>query len=106
MANALAEFFSSLEQAIDRSKTAGMTATFQFVATGEGGGEWHIRLTDGVPTVAQGLAENPNITLSASAPDLLDIISGKLSGQTAFLTGRLKIQGDVTLAMKLQTILG
>ncbi|MGC9053156.1 MAG: SCP2 sterol-binding domain-containing protein [Candidatus Hydrogenedens sp.] len=39
-----------------------------------------------------------------SASDFLDLVAGKLNGQTAFLTGKLKIQGDMTLALKLQSV--
>ncbi|MCL4692852.1 MAG: SCP2 sterol-binding domain-containing protein, partial [Candidatus Hydrogenedentes bacterium] len=48
--------------------------------------------------------ENPSITLTASDEDWMKIVSGQLSGQTAFLTGKLKIKGDVSLAMKLQSV--
>ncbi|HOH43646.1 MAG TPA: SCP2 sterol-binding domain-containing protein [Candidatus Hydrogenedentes bacterium] len=36
--------------------------------------------------------------------DFLDLVSGKLNGQTAFLTGKLKVKGDMTLALKLQSV--
>jgi putative sterol carrier protein len=37
--------------------------------------------------------------------DLDDMIGGKLDGMTAFMTGKLKIEGDMGVAMKLQSIL-
>ena len=100
------EFFEGLQAKIDPNKIAGMNATYQFNITGDGGGEWYVKLSDGQPEVKPGQAETPNITLTATAENWLDIGSGKLSGQTAFLTGKLKIQGDMSLAMKLQSILG
>ena len=106
MVNTVSEFFAALEHAIDPTKTLGIDATFQFVITGEGGGEWYVRLVDGKPSVAQGTADHPDIILAATASDWLDMVNGKLSGQTAFLTGKLKLQGDITLAMKLQSLLG
>jgi putative sterol carrier protein len=36
--------------------------------------------------------------------NFVNLLTGKLNGQTAFLTGKLKIQGDMTLAMKLQSV--
>jgi putative sterol carrier protein len=54
--------------------------------------------------VVQGTTENPSITLTASDEDWLKIVSGQLNGQTAFLTGKLKIKGDISLAMKLQSV--
>jgi len=37
--------------------------------------------------------------------DFADLIDGKLDGMTAFMTGKLKIEGDMGVAMKLQSIL-
>lgn len=102
MAESLQEFFNNLK--LDPEKTAGMNATYQFVASGEGGGNWYVNITNGDAQVNEGMADNPTIVLTASAEDWLDMVNGKMNGQTAFLTGKLKIQGDVTLAMKLESL--
>ncbi|MBI3197918.1 MAG: SCP2 sterol-binding domain-containing protein [Rhodospirillales bacterium] len=44
-------------------------------------------------------------TLKMDFSDFADLIGGKLDGMTAFMTGKLKIEGDMGVAMKLQTIL-
>ncbi|MDP2330038.1 MAG: SCP2 sterol-binding domain-containing protein [Reyranella sp.] len=44
-------------------------------------------------------------TLKMDFSDFSDLIGGKLDGMTAFMTGKLKIEGDMGVAMKLQTIL-
>lgn len=98
------EFFSGLGSRIDTNKTAGMNATYQFIASGEGGGEYFVKFNNGIPEVGNGRADNPTIALTASAPDWVAIMNRQMNGQTAFLTGKLKIQGDVTLAMKLESI--
>lgn len=100
----VAEFFTDLQGKVDPAKTAGMNAVFQFVINGEGGGQWYAKIENGQTEVAAGSQENPSITLTAEAADWLDIISGKLNGQTAFLTGKLKIKGDMGLAMKLPSL--
>lgn len=46
----------------------------------------------------------PNITISMKESDYLDMINGKLNGQMAFMTGKLKIAGDMGLALKLQSL--
>ena len=107
MGNGSAEqFFQALQDRIDPSKVQGLTATFQFHLSGDGGGDWYIRLTDGHPEVAEGTADEPSVTLRASAEDWNKIVSGELSGEQAFLSGRLQIEGDMTLAMKLQSLIG
>ena len=44
-------------------------------------------------------------TLNMAFSDFDDMINGKLDGMTAFMTGKLKIEGDMGVAMKLQSIL-
>jgi len=102
MAESLQEFFNNLQ--LDPEKTAGMNAIYQFVASGESGGTWYVNIANGDAQVTEGMADNPTIVLTASAEDWLEMINGKMNGQTAFLTGKLKIQGDVTLAMKLESL--
>jgi putative sterol carrier protein len=104
MADTVAGFFSELQSKVDPAKIAGMNATYQFAISGEGGGDWYVKIADGAAQVVSGTAEAPSITLTASAEDWLKIVSGQLSGQTAFLTGKLKIKGDMSLAMKLQSV--
>ncbi|HOK08374.1 MAG TPA: SCP2 sterol-binding domain-containing protein [Candidatus Hydrogenedens sp.] len=100
----VAEFFNQLTSKVDPAKIKGMNVTYQFVITGEGGGEWAVAVSNEQLTVTEGKAEKANITLTISASDFLDLVAGKLNGQTAFLTGKLKIQGDMTLALKLQSV--
>lgn len=100
----VAEFFDQVAASVDKSKVAGMNAVYQFNITEDGGGEWNVKIADGNVAVAAGTADSPSIVLTMKAGDFLDLIAGKLNGQTAFLTGKLKIQGDMTLAMKLQSV--
>jgi putative sterol carrier protein len=44
------------------------------------------------------------MTLSMTASDYVDMIMGKLNGQMAFMSGKLKISGDMGLAMKMQSL--
>jgi len=44
-------------------------------------------------------------TIKMDFSDFADLIGGKLDGMTAFMTGKLKIEGDMGVAMKLQSIL-
>lgn len=106
MAETCSEFFSRLQESIDPEKVKGITATYQWDITGGGGGKWYVTLGDDSIEVTEGETEDPSITLTVEAQDWLDIINGKLNGQMAFMTGKLKIQGDMTLAMKLQSITG
>lgn len=102
----VSEYFGQLAGKVDPAKVQGMNATYQFDITGDGGGKYWVKVADGAAEVGEGEAESPNITLTISDENFINLVEGKLNGQTAFLTGKLKIKGDMTLAMKLQSILG
>jgi putative sterol carrier protein len=91
--------------AADPASVAGMNAVYQFKVTGDGGGDWYADLKATPPAVAAGVHPSANCTITVAGPDFVNIKSGKLSGQMAFMTGKLKIAGDMGLAMKLQKIL-
>ena len=100
----IAGFFEQMPGRVDKDKIAGMNATYQFNISGDNGGEWSVAIANGDVTIGNGAAASPNITLTISDENFSNLIQGKLNGQTAFLTGKLKIQGDMTLAMKLQSL--
>ncbi len=106
MANTVAESFEELKTRISPDKVKGMNAIYQWDVTGDGGGKWYVKLSDGAVDIQPGESDSPSITLTISSENYLDLVGGKLNGQMAFLTGKLKIQGDMTLAMKLQSLLG
>jgi putative sterol carrier protein len=82
-------------------KAAGIEAVVQYNLTGDQGGDWIINIGDDKCTVEKGVAESPRLTLIAEAADYLDIITGKLNAMSAFAGGKLKLKGDLNLAMKL-----
>jgi putative sterol carrier protein len=95
------ESFAAMPGRFRPDKASGTNATIQYDIGGEGGGTWNAVIKDGACTVNEGAATNPNLTLSIAAQDWLDMLSGKQSGQMLFMSGKLKIKGDMGLAMKL-----
>lgn len=104
MADSAAELFSSMKDNINPEKIKDLNATYQWDLTGEGGGKWFAKFANGEVDIGEGEAESPDITITVATQDWMDIASGKLNGQMAFLQGKLKVQGDMTLAMKLQSL--
>ena len=82
-----------------------INAIYQFNIGGPGGGTWPVDCTHPGGKVQAGPVPNARCTVAATDQHFLDIVSGKLNPQMAFMSGKLKIQGDMGLAMKLQQIL-
>ncbi len=83
-----------------------INAVYQFNISGPGGGSWSVDCTAPGGRIAEGKAPTPRCTVAATDADFLAIVNGKLNPQMAFMSGKLRIQGDMGLAMKLQQILG
>jgi len=64
-----------------------------------------LKIADGAATVSPGAAQSPNTTLIASTDDWMNIATGKLNPVQAFMQQKLKVKGDMGLAMKLQGLL-
>ena len=93
--------FDAMANRFRADKSAGTNAVIQYDVSGDGGGTWHAVIKDGTCTVKSGAGTSPTLTLQISAPDWLDMLSGKQSGQMLFMSGKLKVKGDMGLAMKL-----
>ena len=84
---------------------AKINAIYQFNISGPGGGQWAVDCTTPGGAVTSGQASAAKCTVNCTDADFLNIVNGKLNPQMAFMSGKLKIQGDMGLAMKLQQIL-
>ncbi|MHB8932470.1 MAG: SCP2 sterol-binding domain-containing protein [Bellilinea sp.] len=79
----------------------GVNAEIYFDLPGEGGGDWLVTIRDQICKAGIGKAVNPDLTLHAKAKDILDIFTGRLDPSIALLFGKLRIDGDMRLAMRL-----
>jgi putative sterol carrier protein len=100
MAETVQEFFDSLATR-DASATAGMNNSYLFDI--EGAGQWVVSVTDGAIAVTEGTGE-ADTTISTSEESFLAISRGELNPTSAYMTGKLKIKGDMGAAMKLQKL--
>jgi putative sterol carrier protein len=82
-------------------KAAGLDAEVQLNLTGEGGGDWVIQFAGGKLSAREGKAAAPRLTVTAALADILAITDGKLDGMAAFMQGKIKLDGDVGLAMRM-----
>jgi putative sterol carrier protein len=95
------EFFEALPSRVSPDRIEGMNNTYVFDI--EGAGVWTVAVADGAITVTEG-AGDADCTFSASEETFEKITSGEQNATTAYMTGKLKIKGDMGAAMKLQKI--
>jgi putative sterol carrier protein len=98
------QVFAEMPSRFNKEAANGLNAIYQFDLSGDGGGKWHVIINNDACEVKEGPHASPSITISMTAQDYLDMISGKLNGQMAFMTGKLKIAGDMGLALRMQSL--
>jgi putative sterol carrier protein len=91
----------------DKPETSkAVNAVYEFNITGDNGGVWTVDLKKEPGEVKAGSQGTANCTVTCSANDFMNIVGGKMNPQMAFMSGKLKIKGDMGLAMKLTKIIG
>jgi putative sterol carrier protein len=95
------EFFESLATRVDPAKTAGMTNSYLFDI--DGAGQWKVDVQDGALNVTEG-AGDADVTISATEETFSRIAAGELNPTSAYMSGKIKIKGDMGAAMKLQKL--
>jgi putative sterol carrier protein len=100
----IAELFEAMPSQLNSAAAAGMNKTFQWNITGDEAGKWAFKVADGKGEVIPGGVEKPDITFTVSDKDWIAIVEGKLDAMNAFMTGKLKVSGDMMLAMRLQQL--
>ena len=98
------ELMSKMPKAFLPEKAPGLDAVIQFKFSGAEPGDWFATIKNDQCTVEQGGHPTPKMTLSADSADYVKIFTGELDGMQAFMGGKLKLAGDLNLAMKLMTM--
>lgn len=99
----LGQVFSEMQARFLPDKAAGRSAVIQYdIGTLEGAESYQAVVADGTCATRKGTDSEPTVTLVLSLPDFLRLISGKLNGVQAFMSGKLKIRGDMMVAQTMQ----
>jgi putative sterol carrier protein len=100
------ETFEAMPGRFRPDRAQGLRAVVEYDITGEGGATCHLAIADGTCTLHEGPAPRADLTLSMAAADWLDLLAGRLNGQVAFLSGRLRHKGDMSLLLRLPGVFG
>lgn len=99
------EIFAEMPNRIDSAKLAGLDMSIMFDLSGEQGGQYTLVVADGAANVINGASDNPTATLKMDAADWQAMATGNLNPMTAFMTGKVKVEGDLGAVMKMQSFM-
>ena len=91
-----------IEERAVRLKEIG--ATYEFQITGDDGGVWTLDLKGEPATVKEESTDTADCTIVMQDDSFVQMINGDLKPQMAFLTGKLKVTGNMGLALKLTVL--
>jgi putative sterol carrier protein len=98
------EYFETLPQRFVQSASAGVEAIFQFEISGDAGGTWHVIVKDEALEINAGEHQSPSARILSSDDNYLKICNGDMNGLRAVMTRKMRIQGNLVLARKMQNM--
>lgn len=101
METTIQDIISRVPSAFISDKAEGLDVAIQAHLDGDGGGDWFATIRDQKLAISSGIHYSPNLTVQANAQDVLDIYAGKQDAMRAFMQGKLRISGNMSLAMRL-----
>jgi len=93
------EFLKSWVKTFDASAARDAACTIQLASSQPA----YVTVKGAECVLTEGTARSPDLTLTAEDEDLIGLLKGDLNPMTAFMTGKLQLDGDLMLAQKLPT---
>jgi putative sterol carrier protein len=100
----VAETFETMQSLFNPAAAAGMNKTIQWNISGEQSGKWAFKIANQTCTLIPGGVEKPDMTFHVADKDWLAIAEGKLDPMSAFTSGKVKVTGEMMLAMRIPQI--
>jgi putative sterol carrier protein len=102
MFNNVTEMFDKLRERFNAEKARGDNAVIAFDLRGEGGGAFWLQVRDGALSLGEGTPPaEADAILRAEAADLMKIMGGELNPMMAFMSGKVKVERNMGIMMKL-----
>jgi putative sterol carrier protein len=98
------DIFANMQSEITTNpdKATAIDAVYQFKLTGDGACDYVVDLK--APAIREGIEDSAQCTVTMEAADFVDMVTGKVQGQQLFMMGKLLIEGDMGLALRLQQV--
>lgn len=92
----------ALHKTFDSDRAAGWACVIQINITDEG--EWHLEIKNQRCILHDGPAENPDLILTTTRDNWLEICQGPMHPFSAYMGGKLGSQGDISHLRKMQAV--
>jgi putative sterol carrier protein len=94
--------FDAMKEALDPSRASGQSAIIQYdLDTPQGLVNYQVKVNNGTCTIEKGTPGEPRVTLAMSLPNFVRLMAGVLDATKAFMSGQLKISGDIMFSQNL-----
>lgn len=98
------ELLRSMPYGFNPDAAGGLEAVYQFEVTGSESFTAHVQIAGGICTYHPGPAAKPDVIVKTPADVWLAVSKGEMDGQQAFMTGKYKVNGDISLLLRLKSI--
>ena len=100
----IAEIQQAMVEGFQPEKADGVDTTIQFDLAGDEGGQFYLVIKDGEVVAHEGTTDNAKMTLKSTIDDYYKVATGQTNAMQAFMSGKIKISGDMGMAMKMQSM--
>ena len=97
------QFFQDLQARADSSRAAGLTASYRFDI--DGAGSWRVDVENGTAVVTES-QEPADCVVATDEQTFLAVVRNEQSPMGAFMTGKIRVEGDMELALRLRDLVG
>lgn len=98
------DLFNKIPSVFNAEAAKDVNAIFQWEITGDGGGNWQVIINEGKCEVKEGIHPSPSVSMKMDIETYFSLVNKQLNPIQAFMTGKLKVSGNIILAQKFQNL--